>query len=174
MNTLHHADEILQSVFPKLSFPCYINGKKLVATYLGKTEDSIVDFQFKFSFSDGYSTIFYCTEYGKWYDDDNIERKSIYLEAVKDELLALLSCIYIEKTMVFPVHYNKTNFNVFVFKNSITTDGFPYSFYYNGEYKFDLEKINGEWSAKSICIINPGKLDDKLVSIIIKELESGQ
>ena len=135
MNTLHHAEEILQSVFPKLSFPCYIKGKKLTATYLGKTEDSIVDFQFKFSFSDGYSTIFYCNEYGEWYDYNNIERRSIYLEAVKDELEALLSCIYIEKTIVFPVHYNKTNFNVFVFKDYITDDRFPYSVYFYGEYR---------------------------------------
>ena len=174
MNTLHFADEILQSVFPELSFPCYINGKKLVATYLGKTEDSIVDFQFKFSFSDGYSTIFYCTEYGKWYDDNNIERKSIYLEAVKDELLALLSCISIEKTMVFPVHYNKTNFNVFVFKHYITDDCYPYSVYFYGEYRFHMKKMKGEWFAKSICVIDTGKLDEKLVSIISKELESHQ
>ena len=168
----NHADEILQSVFPKLSFPCYINGQKLTATYLEQTEDAVVDFQFKFSFSDGYSTIFYCNEYG-WADDIN-NGKPIYLKAIKDDLLALVSCISIEKAMVFPVHFNKTNFNVFVFKDCITTDGFPYSVYYNGEYRFDIEKINGEWFAKSICIINPGKLDDKLVSIIIKELESGQ
>ena len=168
--TTNHTDEILKSVFPKLSFPCYVNGQKLTATYLGQTEDAVVDFQFKFSFSDGYSTVFYCTEYGKWSDINN--RKSIYLEALKDDLFALVSCISVEKTRVFPVHYNKTNFNVFVFKNCLNNDGFPYSVYYNGEYRFDMEKINGEWIEKSICISNPYKVDEKLASIIIKELEA--
>lgn len=172
--TTNHADEILQSAFPELYFPCYVKGQKLTATYLGRTEDSIVDFQFKFSFSDGYSTIFYCTEYGKWYDDNNIEKKSIYLKAVKDELLALLSCIYIEKTLVFLVHYNKTNFNVFVFKDCMNDDRFSYSVYYKGEYRFHMKKMKDEWLAKSFCVIDTGKLDDKLISIISKELESHQ
>ena len=171
-NIINHTDEILRSVFPELSFPCYVNGQKLTATYLGQTDDAIVDFQFKFSFSDGYSTVFYSTEYGKWFDTNN--SNSNYLEAMKDDLSALLLCTSIENTIAFPVKYNNTNFNVFVFKNCTTKDGFPYSVYYNGEYRFHMEKINGEWLAKSVCVLDSDKLDEKLVSIITNELESRQ
>ena len=166
----NHTDEILQSVFPKLSFPCYVNGQKLTATYLGQTDDAIVDFQFEFSFSDGYSTVFFCTGYGKWSDANN--SNSNYLEAIKDDLSTLLLFTSVEKTIAFPVKYNNTNFNVFVFKDCTTKDGFPYSVYYKGEYRFHLEKINGEWLAKSVCVIDSEKIDNKLVSIITKELES--
>ena len=34
--------------------------------------------------------------------------------------------------------------------------------------------MKGEWFAKSTCVIDTGKLDEKLVSIISKELESHQ
>ncbi len=56
----------------------------------------------------------------------------------------------------------------------MTDDGFPYSVHYNGDYRFDVKKINGEWFLKSIRKVNQDRLDENLASIIIKELESRQ
>src|SRR5580700_7149107 len=127
------ADAILRSVFPTLSFPCIVYDKKFTATFRGEIESPIATF-FKFTFSDGYQTVFQRSHLG-WIDQKTGEG-SPYLKGVLLDLESMAGFQGGSWGASFPVIFKGKSFNVFIMDIEREDAGVVKAVYYNADYRF--------------------------------------
>jgi hypothetical protein len=163
------ADAILRSVFTNLSFPCMVRDKKLIATFRGEVENPIATF-FKFSFSDGYQTIFQRGLHG-WIDQKT-GGDSLYLKGIHADLESMAGFQGGHKGASFPVNLRGKSFNVFVMDTERDDAGLVKAVYYNADYRFDLKKINGKWHARTIRAIEPEMINEEMAALVVEYINS--
>ena len=149
--------------YPPIKFECQLSGKKLIAEVT--TQVTGADrFDFRTRFSDGFEDIFsHEGNRGAWKAAN--DRKLRYLQLVKDDLAALQSYQPSRHYLSFRYTLGQQVVNIWVFE-TLPEEGRPvYSIYYKGEYQFDLTKVRGSWSGKSVRQKSP-PIDTSLVSAI--------
>ena len=163
------ADAILESVFPKLSFPCMVNNKKLVATLREEVENPLSAF-FRFSFSDGYQTVFQRTR-DEWVDAKT-GGGSAYLSGIFQDLQSMAGFQNIRGTASFPALLNGKSCNVFIVDTQREDAGPVKAVYYNADYRFDLKKIQGKWHARTIRVIEPEIINEEIALRAVQYLNA--
>lgn len=163
------ADAILRSVFPKLSFPCMVRDKRLIATFRGEVENPLATF-FKFSFSDGYQTIFQ-RSYHEW-TDQKTGADSPYLKGILSDLQSMTGFQGGHRGASFPVSFRGDSFNVFIMDTEREDAGLVKAVYYNADYRFDLKKINGKWHARTIRSVEPEMINQEMAALVVEYINT--
>ena len=165
------ADAVIKSAFPDISFPCKVNGKKLIAKYLGEEENPI-DNEFKFSFSDGHQTSFKRGEYYDWLDTTT-GRGSLYLEGVYGDLPNMFGFSAGCTGSCFTVDKDGSFFNVFVFDMTNSDGDEIKTVYYKGDYRFELKLFNGIWKARTSRSIEVADMiDDEMATLVTQFIKA--
>ena len=165
IKTHSYADAVIESAFPDISFPCKVNGKKMIARYLGE-ENHPEDTVFKFSFSDGHETSFRRGEFYDWIDTTT-GRGSLYLEGVYGDLPNMYGFAAGCTGSCFTVDKDHSFFNVFVFDVTRSNGDHIKTVYYKGDYRFDLKLIGGVWKARTSRSIEVADMiDDEMATLV--------
>lgn len=164
--------------YPPIKFECKVSGKKLTAEVVAE-EVNPGQFNFNTRFSDGFEDIFSHDERsGTW--KAHKDTRSAYLKKIQDDLCAL-RCYQVGRHYLnFRHAWGNQVINVWVFETQ-RLDGYMvyskggrkrYTVYYNGDYRFEMEKVCGAWYAKTVRQTNPEIIDEKLVATIGKMIEA--
>ncbi|GEO08742.1 hypothetical protein [Segetibacter aerophilus] len=149
-----------------VAFNCVVNGKPLIAEVIADIENPL-EFTVAMRFNDGVEFEATALESGKWWISD--VRKLDYIKAVQDDLSNFLSVKHYQWDM-FEISYKHAPLLVWVAKIETDEDG-PFSIYYKGDYRFHTRKSKQGWEAKSVRVMNPEIIDERLVSFIGARLE---
>lgn len=150
--------------YPKIKFECEVNGRELIAEVLTQ-ETNPGHFNFTTKFSDGFEDTFIHEERsGLWRAIR--DKKSGYLEKIKDDLSALVSYQIDRHYLSFRHLVGKEIVNVWVFETEWENRIAIYTVYYKGEYQFEMKKVYGGWYAWSVRPEKNKLIDNALVARI--------
>ncbi|RYG53874.1 MAG: hypothetical protein EOO01_03190 [Chitinophagaceae bacterium] len=158
--------------YPSISFPCMVRGRELTAEVITEAVKP-GKYNFNTRFSDGFCDTFSHDEISGTWAAVKGGQKS-YLEKIQDDLSVLRNYQVGRHYLCFlhTIHGKPTN--VWVFETQ-RIDGYMmyssrgckcYSVFYNGDYRFDIQKINGAWEGKTVRHSNPERIDETLVTTI--------
>ena len=134
--------------YPRIKFPCHVEGKELVAEVLAQ-ETNPGHFNFATKFSDGFEDTFIHEESsGIWRATRN--KKTIYLEKIKDDLSALTRYQIDRHYLSFRHQLEGQTVNIWVFETEWEDGSVLYTVYYKGEYQFEMKKVRGAWRSRSV------------------------
>jgi hypothetical protein len=150
--------------YPRIKFECEVNGRELIAEVVTR-ETSPGQFNFAAKFSDGFEDTFIHEERsGLW--KAIRDKKSAYLEKIKDDLSALVAYQIDRHYLSFRHCIGKEIVNIWVFETEWENRSAIYTVYYKGEYQFEMKKIYGAWYAWSVRPEKNKNIDDALVAKI--------
>jgi hypothetical protein len=158
--------------YPPIKFRCEVSGRELTAEVI---TEALRPGQYKFNtrFSDGYADTFSHDEVSDTWRAGKGKRSS-YLKRIQDDLCVLEKYQVGRHYLSFRHTIKGRPANIWVFETQ-RSDGYMmyskggckcYSVFYNGDYRFDIQKINGAWQGKTVRYSNPEKIDEKLVAHI--------
>ena len=158
--------------YPPIKFECKVSGRELIAEVIAE-EVKPGQFNFNTTFSDGFSDIFsHDDDSGIW--KANKDKKEAYLKKIQDDLCAL-QCYQIGRHYLSFRHpVDNETINIWVFETQredlymmYSKGGCKrYAVYYNGDYRFEMKKVAGAWTAKTVRHHNPEIIDKDLVARI--------
>ena len=158
--------------YPPIKFQCKVSGRELTAEVITEAVKP-GRYNFNTRFSDGFCDTFSHDENGNTWAAGKDGMPS-YLEKIQDDLSVLRKYQVGRHYLCFPHTIHGRPSNIWVFETQ-RIDGYmtyssrgckSYSVFYNGDYRFDIQKINGAWEGKTVRHINPETIDEDLVSTI--------
>lgn len=150
--------------YPRIKFECEVNGRELTAEVVTR-ETNPGQFNFDAKFSDGFEDTFIHEERsGLWKAIS--DKKSAYLEKIKDDLSALVAYQIDRHYLSFRHYIGKEIVNIWVFETEWENRSAIYTVYYKGEYQFEMKKIYGAWYGWSVRPEKNKKIEDALVAKI--------
>lgn len=164
--------------YPPIKFECKVSGRELIAEVIAE-EVNPGQFNFNTRFSDGFEDVFSHDERAKTWKALH-DTQASYLNKIQDDL-AVLRCYQVGRHYLSLPHIiDEKLINVWVFETQ-RDDGYMvyskggckrYAVYYNGDYRFEIKKVNGAWYAKTVRQVNPEIIDENLVASIGKMIDA--
>jgi hypothetical protein len=163
-------------VFDKaVEFTCLVKGVKLKAKVIASINNPM-HWMYRISFSNGYTSDFYCGSSGKWWDaaNDDPERKitTPYPFAIQQQLTDLSGLTKSRPVYCFQLKLKGIEKNVFVAFNEDEDEGSNYSVRYDGDYRFSLKRKGHGWEVYSIRKHNPEFIDQEFARNICLSIEA--
>jgi hypothetical protein len=163
---------VVMITYPPIRFRCKVSGRELTAEVV---TEAVRPGQYNFNtrFSDGFCDTFFHDERSNTWAAGKDER-SAYLEKIQDDLSVLRKYQVGRHYLSFRHKVNGRTINIWVFETQ-RVDGYMmysmggckcYSVFYNGDYRFEIQKINGAWQGKTVRHANPETIDQVLVAKI--------
>src|SRR5687768_16904634 len=126
-----------------LAFNCNIKGRKLKAEVIAEIRNPL-NWYYRIKFSDGYTSDFYASQSGTWYDAANDDKskpfKSPYVFAIQNDLKDIVCFNTSDAHYCFQLPVAGVETNVFVFFSNSDEFGPLYIVRYNGDYRFTLKR----------------------------------
>lgn len=155
--------------YPPIKFECQVKGKELIAEVVANETDP-GHFKFDTRFSDGFEDTFTLHEpTGLW--KAIRDKEAAYLKKIKDDLSALVSYQIDRHYLSFRHVIAGKLTNIWVFETEWEDGSLIYTVYYRGDYRFEMKKVWGAWTAKTVRQQNPEQIDDQLVETIGKMID---